>query len=304
MRNKLLLTSILALACWANAFAQLCTYTASATLSGNDVKNCTRITISGAGVVITLQNDWSPANLTSLIVSGGAILHFNNKTITLPASATLFLTSGGTISSGGASARLEFGGVKTYTSTQFGIINSGGGADQTSVLPLELLSFNGATGATGNLLHWKTGIETNVSHFDIERSTNGQTFTKISQAKVKGSNSEYGFLDANPAHNTYYRLKINDMDGSFDYSNVISVQTNGTRTVQIYPTITQDAVTIATESTENIAQVTVFDMFGKAVLVANTLENNRLDLSALPTGMYLVQWQLGGEVQSAKIVKK
>lgn len=304
MRNKLLLTTLLAVTCWASAFAQTCNYTASASLTGNDVKNCTSITISGAGVIITVQNNWSPASLTTLTVSGGATLNFNNKTITLPTTATLALTSDGMIRSGGANASLKFGAAKTYTSGQFESINNGGGANQLGLLPIELISFTGVTGATGNLLHWETAEEVHFSHFDIERSTNGQTFTKISQSKAKGSNSEYGFLDANPAHNTYYRLKINDIDGSFDYSNVISVQTEGYRVVQVYPTMTHDVVTIATNDIESIGQVIVFDMFGKAVMALNALETNRLDLSTLSAGMYLVQWQIGSEMQSAKVVKK
>jgi hypothetical protein len=85
---------------------------------------------------------------------------------------------------------------------------------------------------------------------------------------------------------------------------VISVQAEGRNIVQVYPTATYDVVTIATEGTDEVTQVTVFDMLGKAVIAANALENNRFDLTALATGMYLMQWQVGGQTQTAKIVKK
>ncbi len=303
MRNKLLLTTFLSLALWANSFAQ-CTYTSSANVNGNTVKNCTSIDISGAGTTVTVTNDWNPLSLTSIVISGGAVLNFNGKTVTIPSSATLTLSGSSTISTGGNTNSSLVIGAKTYLSTQFTSINNGGGANQLGPLPVELVSFNGAAGATGNLLHWQTAEEVNFSHFDIERSSNGQNFTKISQVKAKGSNSEYGFLDENPAHNMYYRLKINDIDGTFNYSDVIALQSSRPRNVEVYPTITHDVVTIATESVDNIARVTVFDMFGKAVMVVNSLDNNRLDLSALTAGMYLVQWQIGSEIQSAKVVKK
>jgi hypothetical protein len=306
MTNKLLLTTILSVALWANSFAQ-CT-----SLSGNNVKQtdvdacltacgCNSIEISSA---IGMNGNWAFLSATTITIKAGGSLDFKGNTITMPTGSSIVIAGGSIASNNPQTTTRIIINNKGWLGSQFGSLITAGGTAFLSPLPVELVAFNGVTGATGNLLHWETAEETNFSHFDMERSANGQTFTKISQVKAKGSNSEYGFLDENPAHNLYYRLKINDIDGSFNYSDVIALQASRPNVVEIYPTITQDAVTLVAENTESIVQIMVSDMFGKVVIVANGLNNNRLDLSELTAGMYLVQWQIGGEIQSAKVFKK
>ena len=61
--------------------------------------------------------------------------------------------------------------------------------------------------------------------FEIERSSNNETFTRFSFVRGSGnSNSDkhYTFTDNNLLNGTYYyRLKQIDTDGEFSYSNVV-----------------------------------------------------------------------------------
>jgi hypothetical protein len=78
------------------------------------------------------------------------------------------------------------------------------------------------------ILNWRTETEVANFGFDLERSSDGITFNKIGFVEGNGnSNSpnEYTYSDdvEKLAGKLYYRLKQIDSDGSFSYSQVISV---------------------------------------------------------------------------------
>lgn len=77
------------------------------------------------------------------------------------------------------------------------------------------------------LLEWKTGIEENLNHFEIERSASEpNNFIRIGTLNAIGNNSYYYYRDEfqmNPAPIYYYRLKLVEHNGTFTYSQVISV---------------------------------------------------------------------------------
>lgn len=111
-------------------------------------------------------------------------------------------------------------------------------ATLTGPLPVSLISFSAKNTEKGNELTWKTANEKNFSHFEIERSTNAMAFEKI--GKVWGTKEEiYEFSDEqnteNPLTQAYYRLKMVDIDGSADYSKVISVYAKPRLKLSIYP---------------------------------------------------------------------
>ncbi|MBL7818650.1 MAG: putative Ig domain-containing protein [Saprospiraceae bacterium] len=197
-----------------------------------------------------------------------------------------------------ASFSATVSGSNPYTATASGITTfSPFNVSNVTVLPVELLSFSGknievrnpATGGTegGNLLTWQTAEEKNVLHFDIERSTNGQSFTKIGTVKAQGSHSDYQFTDPQTTANIhYYRLKIYDFDGKTDYSKVITLSNSSKSRLIIYPSVTQQFLTIET-NTES-ADYQVFNLLGQQVLTGKT-NPQRLDVSALPNGTYMVR---------------
>ncbi|MFQ5751469.1 MAG: FlgD immunoglobulin-like domain containing protein [bacterium] len=95
-----------------------------------------------------------------------------------------------------------------------------------TVVPVELSSFT-ASVFDGNVrLNWTTHTETNNLGFTVERSENGTEFQEIGFVEGKGTTvipQEYFFEDKNLAPGTYfYRLKQIDLDGAFEYSDVIN----------------------------------------------------------------------------------
>lgn len=112
-----------------------------------------------------------------------------------------------------------------------------------SLLPVKLLSFEGNRQNGGNYLNWKTTDEVNFDHFDIERSTDGIHFSKIGEVKAAGLNEgkQYNFSDAafinNDLSKVFYRLKMVDVPGTYNYSNIvlISLQKSNELISYLYP---------------------------------------------------------------------
>jgi hypothetical protein len=94
-------------------------------------------------------------------------------------------------------------------------------------IPVELISFIAEESLNGITLKWKTATETNNNGFSVEKSSNGVSFNEIAFVKGMGTTtnqSEYLFTDDNVKVGTfYYRLKQIDYDGTYSYSNIISV---------------------------------------------------------------------------------
>ncbi len=166
-----------------------------------------------------------------------------------------------------------------------------------SVLPIELVQFDVQnTEGAKNHLTWRTASEKNNSHFDIERSTDGNSFHNIGQVKGNNKPSSYQFVDNQPFATSYYRLRQMDNDGKEILSKVISIATKGKgKGLTIYPTVVSNVLTV--EYTEG-GLFQVINLLGQQVLVGKTTQ--QLDVSTLSQGTYVLK--VGTEV--AKFVKQ
>jgi hypothetical protein len=120
---------------------------------------------------------------------------------------------------------LVWGGLSTFS--EFG---GAGGSNQP--LPVELLSFNGTCNEGMVNLVWQTASEFNSSHFDVEKSTDGETWRVLATIPSAGTSNElltYQTVDNNGTQgNNYYRLRQVDIDGKeklYDPINVSCVET-------------------------------------------------------------------------------
>ncbi len=76
-------------------------------------------------------------------------------------------------------------------------------------------------------LVWRTGRETDLQIFVVERSSDGSTFLPVGSIEPQGSFSNYQYTDTSPLAQSsrvfFYRIKILDEDHSFVYSIVREV---------------------------------------------------------------------------------
>ncbi|WP_025764166.1 DUF6923 family protein [Dyadobacter tibetensis] len=95
-------------------------------------------------------------------------------------------------------------------------------------LPVTLISFSATTESETTILSWSTVMESNSSHFVIERSNDAKTWNAIGQVETHGESEQlrkYDFIDQHPLKGeNLYRLKMVDLDLSFSYSRLVSVK--------------------------------------------------------------------------------
>ncbi|MCO5231413.1 MAG: T9SS type A sorting domain-containing protein [Chitinophagales bacterium] len=123
------------------------------------------------------------------------------------------------------------------------------------VLPVELISLTGYNNEKENILNWMTASEKNTEHFIVEKSVDAKSFGAIGIVAANGNSNQvnnYMFVDQEPVqgHN-YYRLKIVDFDGKFEYSNIIDIELddkvsndNHTAILSVYPNPTDGLTTV------------------------------------------------------------
>jgi hypothetical protein len=92
-----------------------------------------------------------------------------------------------------------------------------GGAGGSSPLPVELVSFAGSCEDGVVSLSWQTASEHNSSHFDIEKSRDGESWQVIETIPASGNSNEllnYTAYDQVTNILNYYRLNQVDIDGT------------------------------------------------------------------------------------------
>jgi|GEM_PF-1929375 len=95
-----------------------------------------------------------------------------------------------------------------------------------STLPVSFSSFTAKEFASKTSLSWHMGDESDVDHYEIQKSTNGNDFITIGTTLNKGT-ATYNFDDNTVESKTvYYRINAVYRNGSAHYSMTLSVKKN------------------------------------------------------------------------------
>lgn len=179
--------------------------------------------------------------------------------------------------------------------------------------PLPLLFTGFQSGCAGGhvALDWITEQESNVSHFEVQRSEDAVKWKPVAVVPFVSSKHRYSYTDA--VNKGFYRIAVVDADGSRVYSDVVqAVCAPGGSMVSVWPNPAVDQVFLALRTTTSSEMnIVVYD--GKGALVLQQKEQlvsgaNKitLDLSGLAIGAYWIRmvWNNGTEQQSIKVVKQ
>ena len=169
-----------------------------------------------------------------------------------------------------------------------------------AVLPINYASPLSAKVKEKNiLLEWATATETNNRGFNIERSKDGKSWTKIGWIAGNETSNQlhnYQFVDSAPHSGmNYYRLKQVDFDQKFEYSDIATAVLENGEKIQLFPNPVTDWLTIKNREGIQVQEVHVFDYSGKEMDV-EWVDNEALDTSTLTPGVYFVKIKLFDEI--------
>ena len=157
-------------------------------------------------------------------------------------------------------------------------------------LPVELTRFAATAQANGIGLGWATAQEKNNDRFEVQRSATGEAFETVGTVKGQGNSSSahaYAFADTHPlAGLAYYRLRQVDHYGSSAFSAVAAVRWDRDRGLA-YPNPSNGSVTLPAGL--GAVAYRVFNALGQTVLQGQAAGSERLDLTPLPLGQYLLE---------------
>ncbi len=204
------------------------------------------------------------------------------------------------------------GVISSFSSFYFGANNI--------TLPLNLLTFTGTLDNDAHvLLKWKTENEVNTAGFVIERSLDGAMFNNIGAVDAAGNmngSHEYSFTDEEAANQqsliVYYRLRINDQDGGYKFSGIITVSLAGlTGNLTVSPNPVKDDMLITFSSPlDGKIIYKIIDNTGRVIL-QNTLQVKKGVLNTVPgnmhgfaSGLYYLRVVGAGMTNSIKFQKR
>lgn len=185
-----------------------------------------------------------------------------------------------------------------------------------ALLPIVWTPLKGYYSQGVTYLSWSSLQESNSSHFDIQRSTDGVNFYsagKLAAQAVSDKVTSYAFSDMKAEDGmNYYRIQYFDNDGHYQYSNTILVNVliKGVNITAIYPGPFTDRVNInvASELKTN-ASIQLFDNSGKAVIGRNYVIGKGVstlcmdNLGSLSKGVYIMRIKAGESVLTKTLIK-
>jgi hypothetical protein len=178
-------------------------------------------------------------------------------------------------------------------------------ATADATLPIDLKDFTVIVKNNTSFLAWQTASEKDNAAFNIERSNDGQTFSKIGQIKAVGNSQtlqNYQFSDETPlAGLNYYRLQQVDMDGKTMNSAVKSVafgRQNGKWVLQ--NSLAKDEIVLTNGQNTDLSrdnregsllEIAIIDMAGREVQHLTKKSDNALyiNVAGLQTGHFIVR---------------
>ena len=170
------------------------------------------------------------------------------------------------------------------------------------------------------LLNWKTENEINTSHFAVERSIDGNRFIAIGNVTANGRSNTSGSFNYSltdndainqPSQKLYYRLKMVDIDGTFKYSNIVTLSLpliTGKLGISPNPVISEMKVTL-TSTADGKIQWKLVDNVGRIIMKGTEQvktgngNNFTINMNRLPAGTYSLNVMGAGIDQKVKLQK-
>lgn len=199
------------------------------------------------------------------------------------------------------------------------ILVSGSALNQngTVVMPFTLTDFTAKYNKPNVSLFWTTVQEKNFSHFVLEQSTDGTTYSDnavIFGAGESDTRVDYKYNDKNLAGRSglvYYRLRSVDKDGRIAYSMVRIIRLGEEKpgmvlTTYPNPVISDVRITIPAAWQTKPVKVEFYNNYGnkvKEITILRASQTEILSTAGLNKGIYVINAKCANESAQQRILK-
>jgi hypothetical protein len=184
---------------------------------------------------------------------------------------------------------IELNGTGTAIATPLDSTQVGAGTPIV-VVPVHLVSFTVAQTANTYKLKWLVGNEVNFLKYEVEVSEDGNDFKKL--ATVYANNQsiyQNEYLDA-AMKDKYFRIKLIDKDGTYSYSNVVSIKKSDKPTISLYPNPTKDFISISLNKIKPNSKLIIVNNVGETIQQIQLVNNTTtISTNSLVSGMYFIK---------------
>lgn len=182
------------------------------------------------------------------------------------------------------------------------------------VLPVELAYFEGEYMDNTVQLDWATEMEKNSFEFEVQRSSNGRDFNTIGIIDAAGESDkeiDYSYMDQEPLPHAYYRLKIVDLDGYTEYSEVLTIRGENAPLVieKIYPNPTNGQLNVQVHLPRSQElDIIITDIMGREMMRESFYGEegqfeHPLNVGNLPQGQYFISIFDGEKILTERFFK-
>ncbi|HWB27226.1 MAG TPA: T9SS type A sorting domain-containing protein [Chitinophagaceae bacterium] len=175
-----------------------------------------------------------------------------------------------------------------------------------ALLPVSLVYFTCEASKNTAILRWKAAEEINLAEYVVEYADNNGNFRDVVNIPPLGVNSNYSFVHHNVNNMGYYRLKMINIDGSVQYSDIKKLVFNIAPLVTIGPNPASAYITIHGGNAIDIKTVQLLSVKGEIVkTIRGYNSEQKIIVSGLAKGTYIVRaFSAKGEVVIEKLFLK
>ncbi|MCO5285622.1 MAG: T9SS type A sorting domain-containing protein [Chitinophagaceae bacterium] len=185
-------------------------------------------------------------------------------------------------------------------------------------VPVTIISFSAQALKDRVNLQWSTATESNSKDFTIQRSLDGSSFENIGTVAAAGNSNtrrDYSFSELQinevAGRTVFYRIRENDLDGKFMYSEVrkVVIPESANSFSLLYNPVRNEAVCSYKALERKQVTIRVIDLMGRVVLtrlqvVEAGINKILVQTNHLSAGMYEVELSAKNERHTVKMVKE
>lgn len=170
-------------------------------------------------------------------------------------------------------------------------------------LPVKLTSFIAKVNSEKQAqLIWKVAEQSGIQQYEVEKSIDAKNFDQI--GKVEANNAtitEYQFLDPGlEVGSNYYRLKIFEQNGEFNFSKIVSIDFKPEITTILYPNPSSDYLKIDQIGDFTNQSADIFDAKGKFLKSIKLKKEENISIKELSAGIYFIKLANGKSIKFLK----